>query len=161
MAPNTFTAMAKIGGQYVNSQLIVMEAHDRGFAEAVVLSTAGYVSEGSGENLFLVKDSVIHTPPLGASILAGITRACVIQLARDLGYAVIEEAIAREMLYLADEAFFTGTAAEITPIRSVDGIPVGEGQRGPVTAHLQEHFFGIAKGEMEDRFGWMTLVEGE
>jgi len=161
MAPNTFPAMAKIGGQYINSQLIAMEAHDRGLAEAIALNAAGYVSEGSGENIFLVKDNLLYTPPLVASILAGITRTFVIQLARDLGYKVREQMIAREMLYLADEVFFTGTAAEITPIRSVDGILVGEGQRGPVTAHLQEQFFGIVKGELEDRFGWMTLVEGK
>lgn len=159
IAPNTFPTMAKIGGQYINSQLIAMEAHDRGFAEAIALNTAGYVSEGSGENIFLVKNGVLYTPPLMASILGGITRAFVIQLARDLGYKVQEQMIVREMLYLADELFFTGTAAEITPIRSVDGIPVGEGRRGPVTARLQEQFFGIARGELEDRFGWMTLVE--
>nr|HID13827.1 branched-chain amino acid transaminase [Anaerolineae bacterium] len=159
MAPNTFPAMAKVGGQYINSQLIVMEAHDRSFAEGIALNVAGYVSEGSGENIFLVKDSVLYTPPLAASILAGVTREFVIGLARDLGYEVREEMIAREMLYLADEVFFTGTAAEITPIRSIDGILVGEGRRGPVTAHLQEQFFGIVRGELEDRFGWMTLVE--
>jgi branched-chain amino acid aminotransferase len=158
LAPNTFPALAKIGGQYVNSQLVTMEAHDRGFAESVMLNTAGYVSEGGGENLFLVRDGVIHTPPLAASILGGITRAFAIHLARDLGYEVREQMVAREMLYVADEVFFTGTAVEITPVRSVDGVPVGEGQRGPVTAHLQEHFFGIARGEMEDRFGWMTSV---
>ena len=159
MAPNTFPALAKIGGQYINSHLIVMEAHDRGFAEGIALNMAGYVSEGSGENIFIVKDEVLYTPPLAASILAGITRASVIELACDLGYEVREQMIAREMLYLADEAFFTGTAAEITPIRSIDSIPVGEGRRGPVTAHLQEQFFGIARGELEDRFGWMTLVK--
>jgi len=159
IAPNTLPAMAKIGGQYVNSQLIVMEAHDRGFAEAIALNTAGYVSEGSGENIFLVKDGVLYTPPLVASVLGGITRTFVIQLARDLGYTVREEMIAREMLYLADEAFFTGTAAEVTPVRSVDGIPVGAGRRGPVTARLQEQFFGIVRGELKDRFGWMTLVK--
>ena len=158
MAPNTFPAMAKIGGQYINSQLITMEAHDRGFAEAVALNTAGYVSEGSGENIFIVKDGVLQTPPLAASILAGITRAFIIELAHDLGYEVREQTIAREMLYLADEAFFAGTAAEITPIRSIDGIPVGEGRRGPVTARLQEQFFGIVEGKFQDRFGWMTLV---
>jgi branched-chain amino acid aminotransferase len=124
-----------------------------------MLNTAGYVSEGGGENLFLVRDGVIHTPPLAASILGGITRAFVIDLAHDLGYEVREEMIAREMLYVVDEVFFTGTAVEITPVRSVDGVPVGEGRRGPVTAHLQEHFFGIARGELEDRFGWMTPVE--
>jgi branched-chain amino acid aminotransferase len=159
MAQNTFPAMAKIGGQYINSQFVVMEAHDRGFVEAIVLNTSGYVSEGSGENLFLVKDNVLYTPPLAASVLAGITRAFVIQLARDLGYQVREEMIAREMLYLADEIFFTGTAAEVTPVRSVDSVQIGAGQRGPITAYLQEQFFGIVKGELEDRFGWMTLVE--
>jgi branched-chain amino acid aminotransferase len=159
MAPNTFPALAKIGGQYVNSQFIAMEAHDRGFVEAVVLNAAGNVSEGSGENIFLVKDEVLSTPPLTASVLPGINRRFVIQLARDLGYQLREEMIAREMLYLADEIFFTGTAAEITPIRSVDGIKVGEGRCGPVTAHLQEQFFDLVRGEQEDRFGWMTLVE--
>lgn len=158
MAPNTFPAMAKIGGQYINSQLITMEAHDRGFTEGIALDVTGYVSEGSGENLCIVKDGVLQTPPLTASILGGITRGFVIELARDLGYEVREQTIAREMLYLADEAFFTGTAAEITPIRSIDDIPVGEGQRGPVTARLQEQFFGIVGGKLQDRFGWMTLV---
>lgn len=159
MAPNTFPAMAKIGGQYINSQLIAMEAHDRGFVEGIALNTEGYVSEGSGENIFLVKDGVLYTPPLFASVLPGVTRGFVIQLARDLGYTVREEMIAREMLYLADEVFFTGTAAEITPVRSVDGIPVGNGERGPVTARLQEEFFGIVTGQKEDRFGWLTFVE--
>ncbi|MCK4316645.1 MAG: branched-chain amino acid transaminase, partial [Anaerolineae bacterium] len=159
MAPNTLPALAKIGGQYINSQLIAMEAHDRGFVEGIALNVAGYVSEGSGENIFIVKDGVLYTPSLAASLLAGITRAFTIELARNLGYEVREQMIAREMLYLADEAFFTGTAAEITPIRSVDSIPVGEGRRGPVTAHLQEQFFGIVREELEDRFGWMTLVE--
>lgn len=158
MAPNTFPALAKIGGQYINSQLIAMEAHDRGFAEAIVLSTAGYVSEGSGENVFVVQDGTIYTPPLVASVLPGVTRRFVVQLARDLGYEVREHMIAREMLYLADEIFFTGTAAEITPVRSVDGLPVGQGRRGPVTGRLQEQFFGIVEGELEDRFGWLTLV---
>lgn len=159
MAPNTFPAMAKIGGQYINSQLITMEAHDRGFAEAVALNTAGYVSEGSGENVFIVKDGVLYTPPLAASVLPGITRAFIIELAHDLEYGVREQTIAREMLYLADEAFFAGTAAEITPIRSIDGIPVGAGRCGPVTARLQEQFFGIVGGKIQDRFGWMTWVE--
>lgn len=159
MAPNTFPAMAKIGGQYINAQLIAMEAHDRGFAEGIALNTEGYVCEGSGENVFLVKDGVLYTPPLFASILSGITRGFVIQLARDLGYEVREEMIAREMLYLADEIFLTGTAAEITPVRSVDGILIGNGERGPVTARLQEEFFGIVTGRKEDRFGWLTFVE--
>lgn len=160
MAPNTFPAMAKIGGQYINSQLIAMEAHDRGAAEGLALNAEGYVSEGSGENIFIVRDGMLVTPPLSASILAGITRQFVIQLARDLGYEVREEMIAREMLYLADEIFLTGTAAEITPVSGVDGIPVGNGERGPVTACLQEEFFGIVTGRKEDRFGWLTYVEG-
>jgi branched-chain amino acid aminotransferase len=135
-----------------------MEAHDHDLTEGIALNTAGYVSEGSGENLFLVRDDVIYTPPLSASILAGITRTFVIQLARDLGYEVREEMIAREMLYLADEAFFSGTAAEITPIRSIDGVSIGDEEIGPVTTELREQFFGIVKGEMEDRFGWLTGV---
>lgn len=159
MAPNTFPAMAKIGGQYINSQLIAMEAHDRGAAEGLALNVEGYISEGSGENIFVVRGGVLFTPPLYASILPGITRGFVIQLARDLGYPVREEPIAREMLYLADEIFLTGTAAEITPVRSVDGILVGDGQRGPVTARLQEEFFGIVTGRKVDRFGWLTFVE--
>jgi len=159
MAPNTYPALAKAGGHYTNSQLIAMEAQDRGFVEGIALDVFGYVSEGSGENLFLVKDGVLLTPPLGASILGGITRACVIKLAQDLGYAVREELIPREALYTADEAFFTGTAAEITPIRSVDGIPVGEGRRGPITARIQGEFFGITSGELPDRYGWLTPVK--
>jgi branched-chain amino acid aminotransferase len=158
MAPGTFPAMAKIGGQYVNSQFAKMEAHDRGFAEGVVLDVNGYVSEGSGENLFLISRGQIYTPPLWASILEGITRRCVIQLAADLGYPVREEMIAREWLYMADELFFTGTAAEITPVRSVDGISIGPGRRGPLTEALQKVFFGITSGEMEDRHGWLTAV---
>ncbi len=159
MAPNTFPAMAKIGGQYINSQFIAMEAYDRGLAEGIALNVNGYVSEGSGENLIIVKNGVFYTPPLATSILAGITRAYVSELARDLGYEVREEMIAREMLYLADEAFFVGTAVEVTSIRSIDGILVGEEGDWPLTTHIQEHFFGIATGKMEDRFGWMTLVK--
>jgi branched-chain amino acid aminotransferase len=159
MAPDTFPAMAKIGGQYVNSQFAKMEARDRGFAEGIVLDTSGYVSEGSGENLFLVSRDTIYTPPLWASILEGITRRCVIQLASDLGYEVREQMISREWLYIADELFFTGTAAEITPIRSVDGITIGAGRRGPVTEKLQNAFFGITSDEAADRHGWLTPVQ--
>ena len=158
MAPGTFPAMAKIGGQYVNSQFAKMEAHDRGFVENIVLDINGYVSEGSGENLFLVSRGVIHTPPLWASILEGITRQCVIQLIADHGYQLKEQVIAREWLYTADELFFTGTAAEITPIRSVDGVQVGAGSRGPITESLQTAFFGITSGEAEDKHGWLTPV---
>jgi branched-chain amino acid aminotransferase len=158
MAPGTFPAMAKIGGQYVNSQFAKMEALDRGFVENIVLDVNGYVSEGSGENLFLVSRGVIYTPPLWASILEGITRQCVFQLAADYGYSLKEQMIAREWLYTADELFFTGTAAEITPVRSVDGVPVGAGHRGPITESLQRTFFGVTTGELEDTYGWLTPV---
>jgi branched-chain amino acid aminotransferase len=158
MAPDTFPAMAKIGGQYVNSQFAKMEAHDRGFAEGIVLDATGYVSEGSGENLFLVSRGIIYTPPLWASILEGVTRRCVIQLAADLGLELREQVISREWLYIADELFFTGTAAEITPVRSVDGVQIGAGRRGPVTESLQQRFFGITNGELKDEHGWLTPV---
>ncbi|MBI5958341.1 MAG: branched-chain amino acid transaminase [Chloroflexi bacterium] len=158
MAPDTLPAMAKIGGQYINSQLITMEAKDNGFDEGIGLDVNGYVSEGAGENIFLAFDGVLFTPPLGASILGGVTRACAITLAHDLGYEVREQLIAREMLYTADEMFFTGTAAEITPVRSVDRIPVGSGQRGPITQRIQQEFFDITAGRLPDRFGWLTPV---
>jgi len=158
MAPDTFPALAKIGGQYVNSQFIVMEARDRGFVEAIALDIYGYVAEGSGENLFLVHRGALYTPPLGASVLGGITRDSVITIARDLGYIVHEQLIPREMLYIADEVFFTGTAAEVTPIRSVDGQPVGEGRRGPITERIQREFFRITQGQVPDRYGWLRHV---
>jgi len=160
MAPDTLPAAAKIGGQYINSQLIVMEAVDRGFTEGIALDIDGFVSEGSGENIFVVAGETIYTPPLSASILHGVTRHCALTLAHELGYEVRQERISREFLYLADEVFFTGTAAEITPIRSVDGIPVGDGTRGPVTRRLQAEFFGITTGEVADRHGWLTVVTG-
>ncbi|MCC7353813.1 MAG: branched-chain amino acid transaminase [Anaerolineae bacterium] len=160
MAPDTFAAMAKIGGQYVNSGFVVMEARDRGFVEGIALDVYGYVSEGSGENLFLIHKGVLYTPPVGASILGGITRDCAITLARDLGYEMREMMIPREMLYVADELFFTGTAAEISPIRSVDKQPIGSGRRGPITQRLQEEFFGITEGRIPDRHGWLTYVQG-
>jgi len=159
MAPDTYPAMAKIGGQYINSQLIVLEAVANGYAEGIGLDVNGYVSEGGGENVFVVYQGALYTPLLGASILAGVTRRCVITLARELGYEVREELLPREMLYVADEVFFTGTAAEITPIRSVDRIPVGDGRRGEVTRRLQERFFAITSGEAEDRYGWLTYVK--
>lgn len=161
MSPGALPALAKIGGQYVNSQLATMEAHDRGFAEGIMLNVNGYLSEGSegsGENLFLVYDGVVYTPPLAASVLAGITRRSILTLTRELGYPVREEFLTREMLYLADEIFMCGTAAEVTPIRAVDGISVGSGQRGPVTKALQEAFFAIVRGEVKDRHGWLTFV---
>jgi branched-chain amino acid aminotransferase len=158
MAPNTFPAAAKIGGQYINSQLIAMEAAGHGYAEGIALDANGYVSEGSGENIFVVTDGRIMTPPLASSILQGITRQCTITLARDLGYKVTEEQLPRELLYMADEVFFTGTAAEITPIRTIDGIAIGSGRRGPVTERLQTEFFGITEGQIADRHGWLTPV---
>ena len=158
MAPNTFPAAAKIGGQYINSQLIVMEAVDRGYAEGIALDVNGFVSEGSGENIFVVNNGHVLTPPLASSVLQGVTRHCVITLAGDLGHQVREERIPRELLYMADEVFFTGTAAEVTPIRSVDGITVGSGRRGPVTERFQSEFFGITSGQLPDRHGWLTPV---
>lgn len=159
MAPDTLNALAKIGGQYVNSQNIVMEARDNGFAEGIALDIHGYVSEGSGENIFVVVKGKIYTPPLSNSILGGITRDCAIKIAAELGYTVVEATIPREMLYMADEIFFTGTAAEITPVRSVDRIPVGDGKRGPITERIQARFFGIVEGELPDTYNWLTPVE--
>ena len=158
-APGTLPLMAKLGGHYISSQLAAREAQTGGFAEGIMLDVFGHVSEGPGENLFLVREGVIYTAPLGASILPGITRASVMTLAGELGYQVHEESMAREMLYLSDEVFMTGTAAEITPIRSVDRHPVGEGARGPITEALQTAFFGIVRGEVEDRHGWLSFVK--
>jgi branched-chain amino acid aminotransferase len=158
MAPNTLPAMAKAGGNYLNSQLLKLEAVTDGYSEAIALDTNGYVSEGSGENLFLVHKGELITPPMHNSILAGITRASVLQLANEMGYRVKEMVIPREMLYVVDEAFFTGTAVEITPVTSVDRVPVGNGEVGPVTQALQKAFFGIVKGEVPDRHGWLTPV---
>jgi branched-chain amino acid aminotransferase len=157
-APNTLPALAKAGANYMNSQLIKMEAIANGYAEGIALDTAGYVSEGSGENIFVVRDGKIHTPPLGASVLPGITRDSVLALARDLGIPTVETIIPREMLYIADEVFFSGTAAEITPIRSVDKITIGGGRRGPIAEKLQKEFFGVINGVREDRYGWLTPV---
>ena len=158
LAPNTLPSLAKAGANYMNSQLIRMEAQVNGYAEGIALDEAGYVSEGSGENVFLVRDGKIVTPPLGASVLPGITRDAVVELARWLGIPIVETIVPREMLYIADEVFFSGTAAEITPIRSVDRIVVGKGHRGPVTEKLQRAFFDIVKGSAPDRFGWLTFV---
>ncbi len=158
IAPNTLPAMAKVAANYMNSQLIKMEATLNGYAEGIALDAAGYASEGSGENIFLVRDGVIYTPTLGTSALPGITRDTVIILANEAGIEVREQAIPREWLYIADELFFTGTAAEITPIRSVDKIAVGTGTRGPITEKLQSEFDSILTGKVEDRFGWLTYV---
>lgn len=158
MAPNMLSPMAKIGGQYVSSQNIVMEARDNGFMEGIALDSNGQISEGSGENIFLIHKGVIYTPPLSSSILGGITRDCAITIARDLGYTVREQSMSREMLYLAEEIFFTGTAAEITPVRSVDRLPVGDGKRGPVTKAVQDVFFGIVEDGAPDRWNWLDVV---
>jgi branched-chain amino acid aminotransferase len=158
IAPNTLPALAKAGANYMNSQLIRMEAHTNGYAEGIALDDAGFVSEGSGENIFVVRDGKILTPPLGNSVLPGITRDSIIQLARSLGFEVVETQVPRELLYIADEVFFTGTAAEITPIRSVDRVTVGKGRRGPVAEKLQREFFAIVEGKAADRFGWLTPV---
>jgi branched-chain amino acid aminotransferase len=158
IAPNTLPALAKAGANYMNSQLVRMEAHVNGYAEGIALDAAGYVSEGSGENVFVIRDGRIITPPLGASVLPGITRQSVIELARSLDIPISEAPVPRELLYIADEVFFTGTAAEITPIRSVDRIPVGQGRRGPITEQLQHEFFGIVEGVKPDRYNWLTPV---
>ncbi|MGH9720531.1 MAG: branched-chain amino acid transaminase [Bryobacteraceae bacterium] len=159
IAPNTLPALAKAGANYMNSQLIKMEAIINGYSEGIALDESGYVSEGSGENIFLVRDGKIHTPPLGASVLPGITRDTVIRLAEDAGIPVIETIVPREMLYIADEVFFSGTAAEITPIRSVDRIQIGKGRRGPVAEKLQKEFFAVINGAKPDRYGWLSQVE--
>jgi len=158
IAPDTFASLAKIGGQYVNSQFISMEAHDNGFSEGIALDYNGYVSEGAGENIFVIQDNVVYTPGIGSSILQGITRDTVLTLFKDLGVEVRFDAIARDMLYIADEIFFTGTAAEVSPIRSVDRIPVGTGKRGPITKAVQDEFFAITSGQKPDRHNWLTLV---
>jgi len=158
IAPNTMTSLAKIGGQYVSSQFITMEAKDNGFAEGIGLDVNGYISEGAGENIFVVSKGKVYTPGNWSSILMGITRDSVITILNEMGYEVHFENMVREMLYLADEIFFTGTAAEITPIRSVDRMPIGTGTRGPITKAVQERFFAIVSGEQPDQYGWRTLV---
>ncbi len=159
MAPNTLPALAKAGANYMNSQLMKMEAITNGYAEGIALDVQGYVSEGSGENLFVVRDGKIITPPLGASVLPGITRDAILTLAGEVGIPVVESIIPRELLYIADEVFFSGTAAEITPIRSVDRITIGKGRRGPIAEALQKEFFAIVNGAKPDRYGWLSMVE--
>jgi len=161
MAPNTLPAMAKSTANYANSQLIKMEALADGYSEGIALDVFGNVSEGSGQNIFVVRDGVVYTPPLSASVLGGITRDSIVTLARDLGYQVIEQNLPRELLYISDEVFFTGTAAEVTPIRSIDKIRIGEGKRGPVTAALQSAFFAVVNGDVPDTHGWLTYVYAE
>jgi branched-chain amino acid aminotransferase len=159
VAPNTVPALAKAGGNYLSSSLVTLEARRLGFAEGLALNPAGFVSEGAGENLFLVQDGKLYTPPISSSILAGLTRDSVMKLAESAGLKVIEQNIPRELLYVADEVFLTGTAAEVTPVRSVDRIPVGEGKRGPVTEQLQKLFFGLFDGTTADRWGWLEPVD--
>ena len=159
LAPNTMPSLAKAGANYMNSQLIRMEAEINGYSEGIALDTNGYLSEGSGENLFLVRGGVLYTTPLANSVLNGITRSSVLTLARQLGIDVVEQALPREMLYIADEAFFTGTAAEVTHLRSVDRILVGDGSMGPITSALHKAFFDVVNGLAPDRYNWLTPVQ--
>jgi branched-chain amino acid aminotransferase len=158
-APNTFPAMAKASANYMSSQLIKMEAISHGYVEGIALDSFGHVSEGSGENVFMVRHGVLITPPFGSSVLPGITRNTVIAFAQEMDIKVIEEQVPREALYIADEVFFTGSAAEITPIKSIDKVTIGSGRRGPITRRLQEHFFKYLAGEIEDTHGWLTFVK--
>ena len=160
-APDTFPSLAKAGGNYLNSQLSLMEARIDNYSEGIMLDSFGFVSEGSGENIFVVRDGKLFTSTIASGILHGITRDSVLTLAREMGIQVVEQVIPREMLYIADELFFTGTAVEITPIRSVDRIPVGPGKPGPVTLAIQKEYMGIAKGAIPDRHGWLTHVPSE
>lgn len=157
-APNTLPQMAKAAANYMNSQLIRMEAKVNGYDEGIALDVNGYVSEGSGENIFVVMNGAIYTPPLANSALPGITRDSVVTLCRELGFPVVEQMIPREMLYIADEVFFSGTAAEVTPVRSVDRVKIGSGSRGTVTKSVQEEFFAIVNGKTPDRHGWLSPV---
>ncbi|MDP2562620.1 branched-chain amino acid transaminase [Psychrobium sp. 1_MG-2023] len=159
LAPNTMPTAAKAGGNYLSSQLISMEARRHGYTEGIALDVNNYVSEGAGQNLFLVRKGVIYTPPTTASILSGLTRDTVITLARELGYEVREELISRESLYVADEFFMCGTASEIVAVRSVDGIEVGSGKMGDITRQLQDKFFGLFNGETEDTHGWLESID--
>src|SRR5256714_2315813 len=158
IAPNTMPAMSKAGANYMNSQLIKMEAVLNGYVEGIALDVNGYVSEASGANIFIVRHGKLLTPPLGNSVLPGITRDTIIRLSEDIGVPLVEQIIPREMLYIADEVFFCGTASEITPIRSIDKINVNNGITGPITLALQREFFGIVNGSLADRHGWFTRV---
>jgi branched-chain amino acid aminotransferase len=157
-AHGTYTMMGKIGGQYVNNIYTSLEAKRHGYIEGIALDMNGLVSEGAGENLFCIMQGVIYTPPLTASILGGITRDTVMHLIKDLGYPLVESSLTREMLYICDELFMTGTAAEVTPVRSVDQITIGAGKCGPMTKAIQNEFFAIVKGEKEDRHHWLSFV---
>ena len=159
LAPNTMPTLSKAGANYMNSQLIRMEAEINGYSEGIGLDTNGYLSEGSGENLFLVRGGVLYTTPLANSVLNGITRNSILTLAKQLGIEIVEQALLREMIYICDEAFFTGTAAEVTHLRSVDRILIGDGSMGPITKALHDEFFGIVNGIKPDRYGWLTPVK--
>jgi branched-chain amino acid aminotransferase len=161
VAPNTVPAMAKVAGNYLSGQLVKMEALANGFAEAIALGTDGMLSEGSGQNLFLVRGGTLYTPPIDGTLLPGITRETILALARDAGIPVREQPLPREMLYIADEVFLCGTASEVTPVRSVDKIPVGTGRPGPITQQLQQRFLDIARGAAADPRGWLTYVRAE
>lgn len=158
-APNTMPTMSKAGGNYLNSQLIRMEAAINGYDEGIALDVNGLISEGSGENLFLVRGGILYTTPLSSAVLNGITRSSILTIAKDLGIPVVEQTLPREMLYVADECFFTGTAAEVTHLRSVDRIVIGDGTMGPITRAVHDEFFGIVNGTVPDRHGWLTPVK--
>ena len=157
-APDTFPALAKCGANYMNSQLAKLEAIDNGFDEAIMLDYEGHVSEGSGENIFIVEGEKLFTPAMSSSNLKGITRDSIMTLARDLGYEVVEEVISRERLYSANEVFFTGTAAEVTPIRSIDHRQIGIGRRGPISEKIQSAFFDIVEARVEDKYNWLSYI---
>jgi len=152
-------SMAKAGSNYMNSQLMKLEAITNGYTEAIALDNQGHVSEGSGENIFIIRDGVIHTPPLSDSILPGITRNCVLTIIRELQLPVVEQSIPREMLYIADEIFFTGTAAEVSPIRSIDRYQIGSGKRGPITEKIQSRYFEYIQGQCDDIYGWHDYIQ--
>jgi branched-chain amino acid aminotransferase len=158
-AANTMPSLSKAGGNYMNSQLVKLEAMRHGYTEGIALDSNGLVSEGSGENLFLIRNDIVYTPPLSSSILEGITRDTVLRLLKDQEIEVREQALPRELLYIADELFFTGTAAEVTPIRSVDGITIGQGNRGPITTQVQQSFFDVVQGKQKDFYGWLEYVD--
>jgi len=159
MAPNTLPSLSKAGANYMNAQLAKLEAVENNYDECIMLDTRGFIGEGSGENIFIIKDDIIYTPSISSGILKGITRESVITLSKDLGYEIIEDTLPRELLYLADEIFFTGTAAEISPIRTVDKITIGSGKRGPITKDIQKEFFNIVEGKTEDRYNWLTYID--
>jgi len=158
IGPNSLPSLAKAGGNYMNSQLIRMEANSLGYPEGIALDRWGHISEGSGENIFIIRDGVIYTPSIGSSLLPGLTRDCAIKIAKEFDFTLVETAIPREMIYICDEAFFTGTAAEVTPIRAVDQIQIGEGRRGPITEKIQQRLFDYIEGRIEDKYNWLTYI---